>query len=360
MTSRDRLLASLAGERTDRLSWSPLIDNYYLDSLGEQGFEQVDVPDAVRLVAGDVLERHVPAYRLTFDRTVRREVYYQGEVRREVIKTPFGVLETEMVRSRMGHTDYIRKPLITSLRDVKTYQGVLEATRIDPDYATFQARDERIGGAGLPTASGPMTPLQEFLQILCGVENTIYLLHDHPEEVDVCFEMMHARNRRIYQTLGESPAKVIIAYENTSSTVISPAYYRRYCAPWIDEYAQICQGGGKWFITHMCGKLRAFSDQIGAGRQDGVDSLCPPSTGDLWAHEARDAWGAEKVIIGGLDPAALAGMNREQTRAYVVDVLEKMPTFRRFILSTGDATAHGTPLENLREVGRTVASYGWN
>jgi hypothetical protein len=52
-------------------------------------------------------------------------------------------------------------------------------------------------------------------------------------------------------------------------------------------------------------------------------------------------------------------MNRDQTRAYVLDILDKMPSFNRFILSTGDATAYGTPHENLREVERTAASYGW-
>lgn len=356
MTSRERLLTALAGEALDRLSWSPLIDDDYLASLRNQGYQQVDVPDAVRLVDGDVLERHVPAYRLTYGPTVQHAIEFDGETRHEVFETPRGNLSTEMVRSGMGHTDYICKPLISKLEDVKIYRTLLEATRVEPDDAAFRARDARIGAAGLPKASGPMTPLQGFLQILSGVETTVYLLHDHPEEMHVCFEMMHARNKRIYQTLSSGPAKVIIAYENTCSTVISPAYYRCYCAANIDDYAEISHAGGNWIITHMCGRLRAFWDDIRAGRQDGIDSGCPPSTGDLCAHDARAAWGEEKVIIGGIDPAALARMNRDQTRAYVLD---KMPSFNRFILSTGDATAYGTPHENLREVERTAASYGW-
>jgi hypothetical protein len=282
MTSRARLLAALAGEALDRLSWSPLIDDDYLASLRNQGYQQVDVRDAVRLVDGDVLELHVPAYRLTNGPTVRHAIESDGETRHEVFETPRGDLTTEMVRSRMGHTDYICRPLISKLEDVKTYRTLLEATRVEPDDAAFRARDARIGAAGLPTASGPMTPLQEFLQILCGVETTVYLLHDHPEEMRVCFEMMHARNKRIYQTLSSGPAKVIVAYENTSSTEISPAYYRRYCAANIDDHAEISHAGGNWFITHMCGRLRAFWDDFRTGRQDEIDSVCPPSTGDLW------------------------------------------------------------------------------
>ena len=115
----------------------------------------------------------------------------------------------------------------------------------------------------------------------------------------------------------------MIDYENTSSTVMSPAFYRQYSDPFINEYANICHAAGKLFITHMCGKLSAFNRELRQGRQDGVDSLCPPTTGDIWAHEARAAWGGDKIIIGGVEPAALARMDERETRAYVTHVLDR-------------------------------------
>jgi uroporphyrinogen-III decarboxylase len=109
----------------------------------------------------------------------------------------------------------------------------------------------------------------------------------------------------------------------------------------------------------MCGKLRAFHTELRQGNQDGFDSLCPPTSGDTWACDARSAWGSEKIIIGGIEPAALARMDADTTRTYVTRVLDQMPTLRRFILSTGDATAYGTPVENLRAVADVVANYPW-
>ncbi|MBE3038617.1 MAG: hypothetical protein IMZ62_07385, partial [Chloroflexi bacterium] len=75
--------------------------------------------------------------------------------------------------------------------------------------------------------------------------------------------------------------------------------------------------------------------------------------------EARAAWGGDKVIIGGVEPAALARMDAGETRAYVTRVLDQMLTLRRFVLSTGDATAYGTPVENLRAVTDVVTNYPW-
>jgi uroporphyrinogen-III decarboxylase len=60
-----------------------------------------------------------------------------------------------------------------------------------------------------------------------------------------------------------------------------------------------------------------------------------------------------------VEPAALARMDEAETRAYVTRILDQMPTLRRFILSTGDATPYGTPVENLRAVADVSASYPW-
>ncbi|MGD0006353.1 MAG: uroporphyrinogen decarboxylase family protein, partial [Anaerolineaceae bacterium] len=147
--------------------------------------------------------------------------------------------------------------------------------------------------------------------------------------------------------------------EDTSSTILSPAVYRKYCAPVLNEYAEICHSAGKLYLTHMCGKLSAFNPQLKAGLQDGIESVCPPTTGDIWAYEARRAWGAEKIIVGGLEPAALQRMTTAETTDYVTRILDQMPTFRRFILGTGDATAHATPVANLRAISDLVRRYPW-
>jgi hypothetical protein len=359
MTARERILSTLDGQETDRLCWSPLIDPYFTSSLPEQGYGEKDVPDALRLVGADIIERHSPTVLKVEDTSIVRRVERKSGVEREVIETSVGNLTTERRLSTAGRTDYISKHAIATVEDVKIFQHLMEHTNYREDFHAFRERVRLIGDDGIATSSGPMSPLQEFLQTLCGVENTIYLLMDHQTEVEACFAVMHEKNKEAYKLICQSPTEVVIDYENTSSTVISPRFYRTYCAQLIDEYADLCHEAGKWFITHMCGKLSVFSEQIRHGRQDGVDSVCPPETGDIWAHEARAAWGKEKIIIGGVEPAALVRMSVEETKAYVNRVLDLMPTFRRFILSTGDATAYGTRVEILRAVGEVVAEYGW-
>lgn len=91
---------------------------------------------------------------------------------------------------------------------------------------------------------------------------------------------------------------------------------------------------------------------------DGIDSLCPPHTGDLEIHKARASLGEDKLLIGGMDPPTLARITPEETEAYVLKILKEMAPGKNFILSTGDATPHGTPWENIKQVGEVVKEYG--
>lgn len=380
MTGRERLMASLRGEETDHVSWAPLIDPYYTAWLAAQGYggtdvargamedreglwseetDALDVPYAIQLVGGDVLERHSPTIRVVEDSRIVRRSLTRGREKLEIIETPVGTLTTERRYSQEGHTRYISKYPISSVADLKIHQYVMEHTYYEEDFAGFRGRERVIGDAGIPTSDGPQSPIQHFYMFLCGIQATTYLLLDHPAEMAECFTMMHQKHLEQYRLVCESPTAVVIDYENTSSTVMSPAFYRQYSKGYINEYADICHAAGKLFITHMCGKLSAFTPELRHGRQDGFDSLCPPTTGDVWAHEAQAAWGGSRIIIGGVEPAALARMNARETRAYVTRVLDQMPTLRRFVLSTGDATPYGTPIENLRAVAEVVADYPW-
>jgi hypothetical protein len=380
MTGKERIMASLRGEETDHVSWAPLIDPYYTAWLATQGYggadaprvvlddreglwseeiDALDIPYAIRLVGGDILERHSPTVRQVEDSCITRRILTRGTEKLEIIETPVGSLETERCYSGEGHTRYISKHPVSSVEDLGVLQYVMEHTHFEEDFAGFRDRMSVIGNDGIPTSDGPQSPIQHFYMFLCGVQATTYLLIDHPAEMAECFSVMHQKNLEQYRLVCESPTDIVIDYENTSSTVMSPAFYRQYSEAFINEYADICHDANKLFITHMCGKLSAFNAALRQGRQDGFDSLCPPTTGDIWAHEARAAWGGDKVIIGGVEPAALARMDACETRAYVTRVLDQMPTLRRFVLSTGDATPYGTPVENLRAVTDVVASYPW-
>lgn len=357
LTNRERILATLQKKEVDRLCWSPLIDSYFINSLPQQNL-YMEIIEAMRYIGNDIMERHVasptPVYQNV---TIEEKWSPDGQTKRISYITPVGTIYQEKKLS--GETIYTSKNLIETLEDVKVYQYIAENTSFTDNIKAFAERDQYIGDDGIATPEAPMTPIQSLLQDKAGVENTVFLMADYPDEMDELMEAMHERNKRECEILVKYPTEVAIGYEDTSSTVMSKNMFLNYSAPQIDDYARIFHDNGKSYITHMCGKLSVFAKEIGAGMQDGIDSVCPPTTGDLCAWDARKIWGQDKVIIGGIEPPALARMTVDQTIAYVDEIMRNMKGQRGFILSTGDATSFGTPIENLIAITKHVKTVKW-
>ncbi|MBS6195909.1 MAG: hypothetical protein KH828_10055 [Clostridiales bacterium] len=355
MTNRERLYNSFHKKEVDHIAWSPLIDEYFISSLPKQNF-QMDILEAMRYIGNDIMERHVAGPDIIYNKVnIRTEKSSDGQKIRTWFETSVGNIYEE--RKNSGNTSFITESLIKTVEDVKVFEYIAENMDYRENIFKFAERDRMIGDDGMAIPSGMLTPIQQLLQHLAGVESTVFLMYDYPNELEELFEVMHESNLKHYKILAEYPTEVVFAYEDTSSTVMSRDMFLRYSAPAIDKYAKLLHDSGKLFITHMCGCLNAFKDDIKNGLQDGIDSLCPPDTGDLYVWEARKAWGDNKIIIGGIDPPKLFQMSADESAKEAAMILEQMRGETGFILSTGDAVSYGTPIENLRKITELVKNF---
>lgn len=58
MTGEERVLTALKEQEHDHLCWAPLVDQYLTSSLPGQGYQEVSVPEAIRMMAVDIMELH--------------------------------------------------------------------------------------------------------------------------------------------------------------------------------------------------------------------------------------------------------------------------------------------------------------
>lgn len=354
MSNRERLVAALNTKQVDRLPWSPLICNYFTSSLTSEKLNY-NLLETARYLDMDFMERHVanPIAKIT-NVITRRENKNNGT--RTYLDTPVGSIYID--NENMGKTSFVSKRLITSIEDVRIFKYIAEHTDYTPNIAEFVAQDNMIGDLGMATPTGNTSPVQELLQHIAGVENTVYLMNDYPDEMDELFEVMHDRNKRQYLALCEYPCCVVFDYEDTSTTVMSKNMFVKYSQPCINQYTEILHDADKLFITHMCGKLAGFADEIANGIQDGFDSICPPHTGDLYPWDARRIWGENKVLIGGIDPPELSRITERQALELTIEIIRKVDNKLGFILSTGDAVPYGTPIENLTIITKLIKELG--
>jgi uroporphyrinogen-III decarboxylase len=144
--------------------------------------------------------------------------------------------------------------------------------------------------------------------------------------------VMHRRNCEYYETAAAGPGEVVRSFEDTSTTLVSPELYRRWCLRQLQEYRDICHAHGKLFVPHMCGLLRGVLPELAETGLDGIEALTPPPLGDCPVSLAREKLGPEVTLIGGLDPTQFVGATPDRTRLMIRHYLSQAGDGRRMVL----------------------------
>jgi len=333
------------------MPWAPLIDNYFFSSLDDdlrcQGYAAF-----CERVGCDLMQRHVPVVEAYYEEPVELVVRpLDRGLEETLLVTPLGTLR-QVIERHSGTSRYLEH-FIKSIDDLPAFALAQDHKRFRARYEEFERIDREIGDRGIAVATAPPTPLALMHEDYMGLENTIYALFDEPEAMERAMDAIHRANLRELELVAKSPTPAVFSYEDTSTTTINRVLYQRYCLPSLNEYKAVCAAHGQRYIVHMCGKLRGFRDLIANTEMDGIDSVCPPGSGDVELWEARAYW-PDKTLIGGIEPASLAMLREADLTAKIENLLINIRGMEGLILSTGDAVPHGTPIANIELVSKIL------
>jgi putative sterol carrier protein/uroporphyrinogen-III decarboxylase len=382
MSSRERILAALEKKPVDRIPFVPLIDTYSVLDMpahvqqamqagASEGYWQ-GMLAAIREIGCDIMLRHVYVTKSAggaphlngfgfFEPPVVTSSRMEGSLLVETLETPIGTLSGTWGFTEMhGWIPHPVKHLVATHEELKIFAYAIEHLRLEkpePDFENILNAEKAIGEAGIATTSFLNTPLMDLIETCWGLENTYFLLHDYPGEVETILDRLHQVQRLIVERIAESPAKVVIEYENTSSTLLSPKIFQRYCLPLLNEYADILHSAGKIFLVHMCGKLRAFSADLAPAHFDGIADISPHPTGNFTMDEAVAALPG-KIVIGGIDATTFIEPDLGQVEAKIAGLIGRIKQYPGVLLGSADTAPRGTPLETFRLIQHLVETAG--
>jgi len=307
MTGRQRLLNILDRKPPDRVAWTTLVDDT-TRSVMPKPVREMTTLDFYRHIGCDVLQfgnyglpPHLcvpsPARRVTPPVHTEETRESDGRLVR-THTTPWGTLTASF---RGGHP--IEHPVgsLEQLRILEKLWAGSHYQEADGAEAGSAPVDAAIGDRGLHIPTLEPSPVQQLLQMDMGVANFYHLLQDHPREMAALLDAMHACRMQEYEIVARrSPAPALILVENTSTTLISPALYRRLSLPQVRGFVAACHRHGKKAILHMCGLLRGLLPELAETGLDGINGLTPPPVGDLPFEAALDALGDGLIILGGI------------------------------------------------------------
>jgi hypothetical protein len=335
VTSRTRLLAALHGELPDRLPWAPEFNGVFCERIlrelpgpdyapGDSYIESCRRMGAECFARADAIEVTHPQVEIVETR--------QGDDITRVYRTPAGeLLQGARMMADIG-VEMEYRHMVQTVADVRAYHAMYEQAVYQPRYPYVQARQEAMGEAGLYSIFGPPTPLLDLLMFQIRLPTIYFLMEDHPKEMEALLTMMHRRNCEYYELAAAAPGEVVRSFEDTSTTLVSPDLYRRYCLRQLQDYRDICHAHGKLFVPHMCGFLKGVLPELAETAVDGIEALTPPPLGDCPLGLAREKLGPEITLIGGIDPTQFVGATPDTTRGMIRDIVAQMGDGRHTVL----------------------------
>ena len=364
MTSRERLLAALRGQDVDRLPWSPFLA-YWWEHQPKEMQDRGQILFFRELGADALLRGFTTPFSCsdlwgqssynTFSQRipnceVRRSEF--GDDVRVWFETPVGTLTQLGRRSEMGNTRFLVEHPVKRQEDYKILSYIVERMVIVPDYTAVENEIATVGDDGL---SVPLlspfgkTPFQSLVEHFVGTEQLVFDLMDYPGEVEALLAVMSARAEEAVRIAAASPAEAFITWEDSSTTNVSPALFRRYIFPQMKRWAEIVHDADKLLLHHACGHLKALLPIIAEEGVDAVESLSPPPTGNVEIWDAQAVLGQKTGLIGGIEPVHFLNLNLLGLRVYIEELLERMD-HRRWILANSDSCPPGVTQEKFRLV----------
>jgi len=372
MTGRERILRVLAGEQPDRVPFVPNLWQWFyvnqergaLPKALREVFSPVGVLRKLRAEVmskfdGLALREGLPHCRQTVTFAGDRQAcpawtsftsFEGGTVRRDTLETPAGSLtHTWQYEPQSGapfETEHWWKDFEREYPAVRFW---LEDASPVLDQAAWARGLANVGEDGLVLFQLPPTPLKKF-HWLAGQEQATFWIHDHPREMR---ELARIHERTALAALEEvvdlAGLEVFEVPDNLDSMFYSPALFRAFCLPLLQQAARMIHARSKYLFVHACGRLKALAPLFLEAELDCVEGQAHPPLGDWPLAQAR-ALSERLIVCGGMTATEQEWHGpgtRARIEAYVRETFASLGDKRRFLFASGCNTSPRTPWENL-------------
>ena len=143
--------------------------------------------------------------------------------------------------------------------------------------------------------------------------------------------------------------------ENTSTTLISPAQYRRYCGRHVGEYAALTNAAGRNLVLHMCGHLKAILGDLTRIPAQAFEAFTSPTLGNTTLLNGRSAC-PDKCLIGGTN-AMLWTQTADEIISKIEEDLDELPHHRGVVVTSAGVMPPMCTPDTVKRVCEWVKQY---
>ncbi|HEV2393642.1 MAG TPA: uroporphyrinogen decarboxylase family protein [Verrucomicrobiae bacterium] len=326
MTSRERVLAHLAGQPVDHLPLMPITMMFAANLIGARYRDYCT--DYRLLVEGQI--RTAETFGFDYVNTMSdpaREAADCGATVEYFDNQPVAIIEDQALLAD--------KAKLASLNVPDPYAG----GRMHNALKALALLKEKAGAEKIVEGwvEGPIAEAAD----LRGINTVMMDFFDDPSFVRDLFAFVVEMELRFARAQIEAGADVI-GVGDAAASLVGPQIYNEFVWPYEKKLVDGIHALGAKVRMHICGNTRPILEGLGRLQCEIVDldSLAPLS-------EARRKMGPEQVLLGNLNPVAVLRNSRARdVTAAVADCHQQAGP--RFIVGAGCEVPRDTTSENLR------------
>ncbi|MFQ5809302.1 MAG: uroporphyrinogen decarboxylase family protein [Armatimonadota bacterium] len=361
MTPKERFERALRREEVDRLPfWVKIFGASYIHFQPDV-YRQMPGLELAEYLDLDHLSGCPAPVQVKNDRaSVRSE--RQNGTRVTLIETPDGTLRGVEGFDEGSHSWHPIEFPVKTREDIKVLRHRYDGNEYAVAPELVQRGKETIeslGDRGIVTTGMGISPLMDLIQHLIGPDHTYFFLADYPQEMDELIELMHRDSLNRLRIIAEhAPCDYIVSVENTSTTLLSPQVFEKYCWRHLNEYGQVVKEQGKHHMMHMCGKLLELLPKIDELPADSIEAYTSPPLGNTTIADRANLC-PSKAIIGGTD-ATLWMRPADEICPEIERSLEEAGGMRGVVLTSAGVMPPAATIEKIKQVREFAKGLRWD
>jgi len=285
-----------------------------------------------------------------------------NELRTEYV-TPLGTVSTLARRSEILERGGIVgwrevEHVIKGPADYQAVEYLIEHTDVVPTYDAYMAYEEDVGEDGVPIVPGGTDPMYRILRELIGYKDAFLHLHDMPDRVLHLRDVLEEQAAQIEQIVLDSPATLILQGEHFDSQMTPPPFFEKYMMPHFRSFADRLHERGKVLACHADADTSLLLGLIKESGFDMAECFVTAPMVPVTLSEAREAWGDEIVIWGGIPSVMLSEpVSDEAFRQYLAELFRTIAPGDAFILGVADNVMAESKLERIEWVSELIRQH---
>ncbi|MBT4098972.1 MAG: hypothetical protein HOE86_15080 [Gemmatimonadetes bacterium] len=368
MTHRQRLLAVMDHQRPDRVPWIPRLLLWYTAQVNRgtmpERYAGLTLRELEKQLCMGTPARDGHVFRTHQGGDVEIREHQQGDSVLTETRTPVGTVTTRQRSSSVLADAGIQalevEHMIKEPADIDVVAYLIENQSYEATYDEYLAYEAQIGDDGYPLVQVGDVPFHHFLQKQAGYQNAFYLLADCPEKVEAHLRRMEEIEReRVWPLLVSSPARLLLHGLHFDSNLTPPPLFERYITPYYQDLSAQLHHCGKTLCTHADNDSRLILGHMRDAGFDMAETFTTEPQVSCTLQQARDAWGSNVIIWGGIPSVILEPTFSEADfEQYMAGVFTTIAPGDAFILGVADNVMPDALISRLERISDMVEAWG--